>query len=134
MEPEKQIFFEACKRIVAERGINKAEIMRRTGLGRSLYGFLAYGRGMEDKNMNKLAGYLGFDSWVALVVAEQNAEQNGKREAETGTEGVKVDLKDIYLQLGKIMNQIEILNFKIDSHVLGGSNDAPGANKKKQGG
>ena len=89
---------------------------------------------MDNENMNKLARYLGFDSWIALVVAEQNAEQNGKREAENDTEGVRVDLKDIYLQLGKIMNQIETLTAKMDSHILGGSHDAPSSNKKKQGG
>ena len=118
MEPEKQIFLEAFKRIVAERGINKAVIIRRAKIGRSsLYGFLKNGRGMDDENMNRLAKYLGFDSWIALVVAEQNAEQNKGQEANTGTVsgGGKVWIDTDYVR--SLEKRIDALQMLVEQHL-----------------
>jgi hypothetical protein len=112
MDQEKGIFLRACQRIIAERAINRAEIIRRTGINRSsLYGFLAYGKGMEDSNMNRLAKYLGFDSWIDVVIAEQGGEQ--KETADSG--GGKVWIDSDYLE--NLKRRVDALQMLVEQHL-----------------
>jgi hypothetical protein len=129
MDQEKGIFLRACQRIIAERAINRAEIIRRTGINRSsLYGFLAYGRGMEDSNMNRLAKYLGFDSWVDVVVAEQGG---GKDEA-TDSGGGKVWIDSDYLE--NLKRRVDALQMLVEQHLKGHSDGPAGEAKKNMTG
>ena len=112
MDQEKGIFLRACQRIIAERAINRAEIIRRTGINRSsLYGFLAYGKGMEDSNMNRLAKYLGFDSWIDVVIAEQGGEQ--KETADSGDGKVWIDSD--YLE--NLKRRVDALQMLVEQHL-----------------
>lgn len=102
------------KRLLEARGTTKAELARKTGIGRNTVQSIAKGRSCHSRNLEKMAQALG------ASVDELCGRRNLRSEAELREESRRVGIHRLTIHLNSRMD----LNYQLVAHRYGLTTDA----------